>query len=266
MHVEKYNKQGLSTLLNHYERKNKNYKNENIDKERTHLNYNLAEEHKEGLYKFIKNRVEELNIIKRKTAIWCCDWCLTAPTEIKNNEEQCKEFFKVAYDFLEDRYKKENVVSAYVHNDETTSHLHFCFIPVLEKQECKFNSENGILETSTIKKVLAKEVINRVELNSIHSDLQNYLNENLDFEVNIVNGATENGNKSIKELKQNKDLTEQIKLKEQQLEIMKKEIETLATNFINLNQKANYYNNSLIAEEKERKKNLKNVVSISITY
>lgn len=262
MHVAKYSKSGLSVLFNHFERKNKNYKNKDIDTSKSHLNYNLAPTHEEGLYKFTKNRVEELNVIKRKNAIWCFDWCVSAPTEIKNDEEKCKLFFQEVYNFLENRYGKENVVSAWVHMDEFQSsggacHLHYCSTAVLQKQECEFNAETGNLETKTVNKVCAKELLNRLELNTIHSDLQNYLDEHLDFKASVLNGSTKDGNKSIDELKKNKDLTEQIKSKEQQLNKMKKEIETLATNFINLNQKANYYNNSLVEEEKERKKEFK---------
>ena len=257
MHCAKYNKQGLGNLLSHYERKNyttKRFSNENIDKTKTHLNYNLAPTHPEGLYKFIKDRVTKLNIIKRKTAIWCCDWCLTAPVEIQEDTDKCKAFFQSAYDFLEARYGKENVVSAYVHLDETSPHLHFCFIPCIQKQECYLDMETGELMQRTIEKVVAKECINRAELNSIHPDLQRHLDSTLEFEANIVNGATKNGNKSIKELKQKKELEEQIKQTEAKLAELRKELSALATKFVNLHQNAVHYNDVLVQEETDRKK------------
>ena len=257
MHCEKYNKQGLGNLLSHYERKNystKRFSNENIDKTKTYLNYNLAPTRPEGLYKFIKDRVTKLNIIKRKTAIWCCDYCLTAPVEIQGDTEKCNAFFKSAYDFLEARYGEENVVSAYVHLDETSPHLHFCFIPVVKKQECFLDMESGELVQRTIEKVIAKECINRAELNSIHPDLQRHLDSTLEFEANITNGATKNGNKSIKELKQKKELEEQIKQAEAKLAEIRKELSALATKFANLHQNAVYYNGVLVQEETQRKK------------
>lgn len=255
MHCEKYNQKGLGNLLSHYERKNnkfRKYSNESIDKEKTHLNYNLAPEHNEGLFKFIKNRVTELNISKRKNAIWCCDWCLTAPEEIKEDKTKCDEFFKASYSFLEARYGRENVVSAYCHFDETTPHLHFCFIPVVHKQECVFDKETSTLKTNTVEKVVAKECINRIELQTIHSDLQRFLDTELTFQAKVVNGATKGKNMSVKELKYKSELEKEIREKSEQLEKMKKDITAISTNFINLTEKASKYNNILIEENQHR--------------
>lgn len=259
MHCAKYNKQGLGNLLSHYERKNNKYRkyaNENIDKEKTINNYNLAPEHEEGLYKFIKNRVEELNIIKRKTAIWACDWCITVPQEIKDDEEKYKEFFQKTYEFLKNRYDEKNVVCSYVHLDETTPHMHFCFIPVIHKQECEFDSGTGNLITKTVEKVLAKEVITKAELSSIHTDLQRFLENELDFEAKILTGTTNKKYKNVNELKYKTELEKQIKENQQTLDEMKKAMKQLSTNYLNLYQNATHYNRVLIEEEKERKKEL----------
>lgn len=265
MHCEKYNKQQLANLLAHYERRNNKYRkynNENIDKSKTHLNYNLAPVHEEGLYQFIKNRVTELNISKRRNTIWACDWCLSAPQEIVGNYDACKEFFEKSYNFLSDRYGEENVVSAYVHFDEGTkenedrefnsSHMHFCLIPVIHKQEATFDIETGTLKTKEIEKVLAKECINRLELKTIHNELQQYLDEELSFDAKVLTGVTKGQNMSVKQLKQKSELEKEIKEKSEQLEMMKKTISALATNFVNLNEKANHYNNILKNEEAKR--------------
>ena len=255
MHCEKYNQKGLGNLLSHYERKNNKYRkysNENIDKEKTFLNYNLAPEHTEGLYKFIKNRVTELNISKRKNAIWACDWCLTVPENIKDDKSKCDSFFKASYIFLEKRYGKENVVSAFCHFDEITPHLHFCFIPVVKKQISEF--DKGILKSETIEKVIAKECINRVELQTIHADLQRHLDSELTFSSKVINGATKGKNLSVKELKVKSELEKEIKEKSEQLEKMKKDIMTLSNNFLFLNEKANKYN-KLLEEEHQYRKN-----------
>ena len=260
MHCEKYNQKGLGNLLSHYERKNnkfRKYSNESIDKEKTYLNYNLAPEHQEGLYKFIKARVTELSISKRKNAVWACDWCLTAPEEIKDNKEKCDSFFKASYDFLENRYGKENVVSAYCHFDESTPHLHFCFIPVVSKQVCEFDMNTASLNTKTVSKVCCKECINRVELQTIHTDLQRHLDAELPFDVKVLNGSTKGKNMTVKELKYKGELEKEIKEKSEQLEKMKKDIMTISTNFINLNEKANRYNNILIEEDHHRQEEIK---------
>ena len=47
MHYAKYTQTGLANLIAHYERKNndtREYENKNIDKDKTHLNYDLAKD------------------------------------------------------------------------------------------------------------------------------------------------------------------------------------------------------------------------------
>lgn len=260
MHCAKYNQKGLGNLLSHYERKNnkfRKYSNESIDKEKTRLNYNLAPEHTEGLYQFIKNKVIELNISKRKNAIWACDWCLTVPEDIKEDKDKCDRFFKASYEFLKDRYGEENVVSAFCHFDEATPHQHFCFIPVVSKQVCEFDMKTVSLQTKTVSKVCAKECINRVELQTIHSDLQRHLATELSFDAKVVNGATKGKNMSVKELKYKSELEKEIREKSEQLEKMKKDITAISTNFLNLTEKASKYNNILVEEEQHRNQEIK---------
>lgn len=256
MHCEKYNKSGLGNLLAHYERKDnryRKYKNENIDKEKTYLNYNLAPQHEEGLYKFVKKRVTELNVIKRANAVWCCDWCLSAPREIVGDYQKCKEFFQKAYDFLSERYGKDNVVSCFCHYDEGlpdetipdrlfhSAHCHFCFVPVCTSQEIEFNKETGEMTTITKEKVSAKERINRTELSIIHNQLQEYLDENLSFSANVTNGATKSGNLTVEQLKYRTEILEEIKIREKELSSLKERIEQVSKNFLLISDKASHY-------------------------
>lgn len=82
-------------------------------------------------------------------------------------------------------------MSAYVHRDETTPHLHFAFIPVVSDKK-----KGGY-------KVSAKEAITRVDLKNFHPQLSEYLQQSLKVQVNVINEATKDGNKSIEELKRN---------------------------------------------------------------
>lgn len=50
--------------------------------------------------------------------------------------EQQKQFFADCTDFFSERYGKENVVSAVVHLDESTPHLHFNLMPVTDGRLC----------------------------------------------------------------------------------------------------------------------------------
>lgn len=89
--------------------------------------------------------------------------------------------------------RKENIISAYVHKDEKQPHLHFAFIPVTIGKDGK-------------EKVSAKEVLTREELQKFHPDLQKHLGKELGYEVDILNGATASGNKTIHELKAEKEI------------------------------------------------------------
>ena len=50
----------------------------------------------------------------------------------KSREEQ-RAYFSHAYQFFEDNFGKENIISAVVHMDETTPHMHLCFVPITKE-------------------------------------------------------------------------------------------------------------------------------------
>ena len=146
-------------------------------------------------YEFMKKRCEEFKILKRKDVNWLVSWVITMPADYTGNKAL---FFKEAYNFMENRYGKGNVVSAYVHLDETSPHMHFCFVPVIfdkKKQEYKVN---------------AKQCINKVELKQIHPEMQEYLENKLQTKVNILNGTTAEGNKTIDQLKKEEKIKQKV--------------------------------------------------------
>lgn len=186
-HVMKFTRQACGQMTSHYSRDKENYSNDQINPELTKTNYNLAPERNISDMEFIKQRIAEVHCSKRKDVNVLCDWAITVPKDLP--KEYHKEFFQQSYNFLEAKYGKENIVSAYVHNDETTPHLHFAFIPVVkDKNKGHF-------------KVSAKECITRADLKRFHPDLQQHLENNLKVPVNVLNEATKEGNKAIIELK-----------------------------------------------------------------
>lgn len=218
-HVEKYTRGQTGQLCQHYERKMINGKyvkfgNENIDLTKTHLNYNLAPEHNQ--IKFIQERCQELNCLKRKDVNVMCSWVITKPKDLSAEHEE--DFFKNTYKFLEDRYGKDNVVSSYVHKDEVTPHMHFVFVPVVHDKKKDRD------------KVSAKECINKLELKSFHQDLDKYLEQSMGFKVNVLNEMTKEGNKSIEELKRGSAI-ERLKTIEEQLKGIKYQLEPLKAEY-----------------------------------
>lgn len=196
-HVAKFTRGTCGLLARHYERyKDKEhpeevkYKNQDIDPERTHLNYNLAPMRQQMPY--LKKRLKEVHCLDRDNVNVMCDWVVTAPKELP--AEHQREFFEVCYKHLEEKYGEKNVISAYVHMDENQPHMHFAFVPVV--YDVKKDRE----------KVSAKEALNRSQLKRFHPELQEVIDKwidekEYDFECNVLNGATENGNKTIEELK-----------------------------------------------------------------
>lgn len=72
---------------------------------------------------------------------------------------------------------KDVCISAYIHHSETTDHIHFAFLPVIDR--------NGK------KNFCAKEVIGRSDLKTFHEDLANYLEKKgICKRSDILNGAT----------------------------------------------------------------------------
>lgn len=192
-HVAKYSKGALGHMFAHYERaKDKNgeyikFGNEDIDINKSHLNYNLAPNHNMSQEEFVKKRCSEVKCLNRKDVNVMCSWVVTAPKELDPN--LYKDFFKESYKFLENRYGVDNVISAHVHMDETTPHIHFAFVPVV------YDSKKDIL------KVSAKEKVCKTDLQTFHQDLEEYLEKALGREIGILNEATKEGNKSIEDLK-----------------------------------------------------------------
>ena len=186
-HVKKFQRHACGQMLSHYSRDKENYGNDCINLKLTETNYNLAPERNISDMEFMKQRISEVYCLKRKDVNVLCTWIVTVPKDL--SKEYHKEFFQESYNFLEAKYGKENVVSAYVHNDETTPHLHFAFIPVVQ------DKNKGHL------KVSAKECLTRAELKRFHPDLQQHLESKLKVPVNVLNEATKEGNKAIIELK-----------------------------------------------------------------
>lgn len=193
-HVAKYTAAATGHLCNHYGRSENMEKsayvirgNENIDPSRTHLNYDLAPHREGSQLDRLHQRLSEVKVQKRADVNVLCDWVVTVPKDLPREEHT--RFFSETYRFLSARYGEQNVVSAFVHNDETTPHIHFAFVPVTEDKK-----KGGF-------KVSAKEVLTRHDLQTFHTDLDAHLERTMGHEVHVLNGATKDGNKTVAELR-----------------------------------------------------------------
>ena len=139
--MDKYKRGDIVGIERENER-DENYKstrNPQIDKSRTHLNYHTLPYEKKYL-SFIDERIKEL-APKRKIkddAVLITSFILGSDKEFfdRITAEQQKQFFADCTEFFSKRYGKENVVSAVVHLDESTPHLHLNLMPVTDGRLC----------------------------------------------------------------------------------------------------------------------------------
>jgi len=219
-HVQKFSKAAVAGLSSHIERKTLNHSNQDIDNDKSHLNYDLCE--KEGnMNERLSDRLEDVHCLNRADVKVMADWVLTLPQDLKElPEDSQKQFFEQSYEFLSDRYGKENVLSAMVHNDETTPHMHFSFVPVTFDGKKQHN------------KVSAKEVLTRHDLKTFHLALDKHLKEKIPeiYQGGVLNGETI-GVDDIRILKEKTALIEQknseLTAKNKQLEHKLKQVNAL---------------------------------------
>lgn len=110
-----------------------------------------------------------------------CDCIVTLPRSFDDSRE-C-EFFKTAYTFLSQRYGVDNVVSAYVHRNSSRPHMHFAWIPV---------TKDGRLS--------AKSVVTRLELKTLHPDMQRFMESSLECKVEILLDSEKAGERVLSTL------------------------------------------------------------------
>lgn len=188
-HIAKYQASALGKLCGHYNRwkdfPEHGIERENIDASRTHLNYNLAPDHNGGQVAFVRDRIESLELKRapRKDAVRMCDCVLTKPQSL--DPSKTEEFFRAGFDFLAKRYGIKNTISAYVHMDEKTPHMHYAWVPV---------TKDGRLS--------AKDVVNRQDLRTLHKDMKSYIEKELGCEVKIILGPEKAQEKALSNVPQ----------------------------------------------------------------
>ena len=144
-----YKKDNLAGLYKHNERKNINYSNKEINKNNSIKNYSLK-----NCFTTYNNAIKILqqknNLKGRiiKTTNIACEFIITSDKEFfeKIGEEETKRYFQVAYNFVAD-YKnlgEQYILSAKVHMDESTPHLHIVFIPVIHTKDRSGNKVDKI--------------------------------------------------------------------------------------------------------------------------
>lgn len=135
MHITKH-KGGARGLQRHNERKEgQKHRNRNIDDSRTKDNVWLTPDDGRTYSERIKSILEENYTGKRKPrfdAVKMCEITVQIGGDLAENgtEEEQVEALKQSFEELKEQYGEKNIVSAVIHVDETTPHLHFDFVPI----------------------------------------------------------------------------------------------------------------------------------------
>lgn len=136
----KYKMANMQSISRHNERQNLNYGNEDIDTDKKDLNYHLKEP-QENSYEKEFERLKEKNQLKgnlrltgKKQSNVACEFLITSDNDFfkKIGQAETKRYFEEAYKFACDKCGEKNIISAVVHMDETTPHMHLTYIPVVK--------------------------------------------------------------------------------------------------------------------------------------
>ena len=125
-------KGGASKALSaHHERTKDSYaSNPDIDLSRTAQNFHLVTP-RWSYEQEIRHRIQTAGCRVRKDSVKFVDTLVTVSPEFaKAHEAEMPEYFRRAFDFLKERVGEENIISAVVHMDEKTPHMHLCFVPL----------------------------------------------------------------------------------------------------------------------------------------
>ncbi len=152
---EKYTKEQLVQIAPHNERLKREYSNKNIDISKTRFNYHLKRPIENTYLKEYKRLVNENGLNQgqiHSNSIFACEMIITSDLAFFKSMgyEQTKKYFEDCYNFISNynNLGKENILSAVVHLDEETPHLHLVYIPVIKKKDKQGN---------IIKKISASE-------------------------------------------------------------------------------------------------------------
>ena len=163
LRFEKHKGNPARPLEAHHERQKEQYaSNPDIDTSRSKYNFHIVKP-EERYYHFIQNRIEQAGCRTRKDSTRFVDTLVTASPEFFKGKspKEIQAFFQRAADFLIGRVGRENIVSAVVHMDEKTPHLHLTFVPLTKDN-----------------RLCAREIIgNRASLTEWQDDFHAYMVE-----------------------------------------------------------------------------------------
>ena len=132
LRFKKYKGPAISPIEAHNERTKEQYtSNPDIDTSRSRYNFHLVQP--QGKYRAEADRqIAAANCRVRKDSVRVVEALVTASPEFfkGKSRSEFKAYFEYALEFLKGKQDSRTFISAVVHMDEKTPHLHLCFVPL----------------------------------------------------------------------------------------------------------------------------------------
>src|SRR5699024_2641601 len=127
--MQKVKSAGLQGMQFHNQRERERKTNEDIDRERTHENYEVQNDENIYYNERVKDIIDSQKTGTRKTrqdAVLVNELLVTSDRDFfeRLDPGAPKRFFEESYKLFSERYGKQNIAYATVHNDEQTPHMH----------------------------------------------------------------------------------------------------------------------------------------------
>ena len=128
----KYEGPEIGCIEAHDERTKETYaSNPDVDTSRSRLNFHLVKPLRSYRAEAEK-QIAEAGCRARKDSVRVVETLITASPEFFQGKKprEVKEFFEYALEFIQSKQSPETIISAVVHMDEKTPHMHLCFVPL----------------------------------------------------------------------------------------------------------------------------------------
>ena len=130
----KYKGPEIGHIESHNERTKEKYaSNPDVDTSRSHLNFHLITP--EQKYRAEAERqIKDAGCRTRSDSVRVVEALVTASPEFFKGKKksEVKAYFQEALDFIQQHQNPRTIISAVVHMDEKTPHMHLCFVPLTE--------------------------------------------------------------------------------------------------------------------------------------
>ena len=130
----KYKGPEIGHIESHNERTKEKYaSNPDVDTSRSHLNFHLVTPQRKYRAEAEK-QIAEAGCRTRSDSVRVVEALVTSSPEFFKGKKksEVKAYFQEALDFIREHQDPKNIISAVVHMDEKTPHMHLCFVPLTE--------------------------------------------------------------------------------------------------------------------------------------